>query len=179
MSHIMNSYPLVYFICVFPFSLTRWLAFSGRKVPHQAAAFTGCLFSLSGLFNVILFFVTRRDLITGGTLPNSNVENGGPPGTTGHDALPSPHSPPEHGHLPFTEDKQMNTYGAARPGMRGNADDYNGWHNGHDRGRSQQAESSGGARILPQKGQASESPATQMTPSTLGSDEDDQGFLPP
>ncbi|KAF6745199.1 hypothetical protein DFP72DRAFT_1091817 [Ephemerocybe angulata] len=70
------SYPLVYFACVLPFSITRWMEFSGHEVAHQAAAFTNSIFSLSGLFNVILFFKTRPDLITGGDIeePPQTVE---------------------------------------------------------------------------------------------------------
>ncbi|KAJ2930132.1 hypothetical protein H1R20_g6936, partial [Candolleomyces eurysporus] len=182
-------YPLVYFICVFPFSLTRWLAFSGHQVPHQAAAFTTCLFSLSGVFNVVLFFVTRRDLITGGTLPDSNAEKGGHYGTT-----PARQHAPEHGHLPVTEGEQRDTpqsmplfdpYAPATSRitagleLSGNAEDYNGWRNGYDRGGSQQAGQFGRARMLPQKRQASENPATQTTPSAQGGGDDDQGLLPP
>ncbi|RXW23678.1 hypothetical protein EST38_g2147 [Candolleomyces aberdarensis] len=144
---------------------------------------------LFGGFNVVLFFVTRRDLITGGTLPNSSTEKGGYDGAT-----PAPQNPPEHGHLPVTEGGQRDTprsmpsfdpyapstsRGTAGLDLSGNAEDHNGWRNGYDKGGSQQAGQSGRARMLPQKRQASENPATQMTPSAQVGDDDDQGFLPP
>jgi hypothetical protein len=67
-----SSYPIVYLICVLPFSITRWMTFSGHYVPNQASAFTTCLFSLSGFLNVLLFFKTRPQLIRGGPLPEAN-----------------------------------------------------------------------------------------------------------
>ncbi|RXW23692.1 hypothetical protein EST38_g2165 [Candolleomyces aberdarensis] len=70
-------YPIVYFICIFPFSITRWMTFSGHAVPHEASTFTTCLFSLSGFLNVFLFFKTRPQLITGGPIPEPVVQNQG------------------------------------------------------------------------------------------------------
>ena len=67
------SYPLVYIICILPNSLSRWLFFSGFNVPYQFSLFANTLFSLSGLFNAILFFLTRPDLVVGPSntsLPN-------------------------------------------------------------------------------------------------------------
>jgi hypothetical protein len=63
----------VYIICILPNSLSRWLFFSGHKVPYQFSLFANTLFSLSGLFNAILFFLTRPDLVVGPSntpLPN-------------------------------------------------------------------------------------------------------------
>jgi hypothetical protein len=56
-------YPLVYVVTVAPVAIVRWLAFSGHKIPFAATAFASCLFSLSGLFNVILFRLTRPKLL--------------------------------------------------------------------------------------------------------------------
>jgi hypothetical protein len=58
------SYPLVYIICILPNSICRWLFFSSSKtVPYQASLFASTLFSLSGMFNAILFFYTRPALV--------------------------------------------------------------------------------------------------------------------
>ena len=56
---------MTYFICIFPLSVARWLFYSGYKVKYQGTLFTTTLFSLSGTFNAILFFVTRPDLVVG------------------------------------------------------------------------------------------------------------------
>ena len=59
------SYPLVYIICILLNSICRQLVFSGFYVPYQFSLFANTLFSLSGLFNAILFFLTRPDLVVG------------------------------------------------------------------------------------------------------------------
>lgn len=55
---------MVYFITVTPFSITEWRN-RGHKISYQAAAFTSCIFTLSGFFNVILYFKTRPGLFKG------------------------------------------------------------------------------------------------------------------
>ncbi|KAJ3530765.1 hypothetical protein NMY22_g8439 [Coprinellus aureogranulatus] len=83
-------YPVVYFITVSPFTITEWLSrysLPGRTVfvPHQAAALTSSIFTLSGLFNVILYFKTRPGLFKG----NDAIQPG-----LGGDVLPpsTPHA---------------------------------------------------------------------------------------
>jgi hypothetical protein len=60
-----SSYPAVYIICVFPISLARWLRFDGYNPPYQFTLFASALFAFSGLFNVILYFSTRREYAVG------------------------------------------------------------------------------------------------------------------
>ena len=58
---------------------------SHTKIPYQVTLATATTFSLAGFFNVILFYFTRRELVTGGSgsqealpaLPNTtaNVAN--------------------------------------------------------------------------------------------------------
>ncbi|RXW18068.1 hypothetical protein EST38_g7786 [Candolleomyces aberdarensis] len=66
MANLLLFYPAVYIICVFPISLARWLRFGrGSKPPFQFTLFASALFSFSGLFNVILYFMTRREYAVG------------------------------------------------------------------------------------------------------------------
>lgn len=59
----MLFYPAVYTITVFPMTVTRWMSFSGASVPFAATAFASVTFWSSGLFNVILFAITRPRLL--------------------------------------------------------------------------------------------------------------------
>ncbi|KAH6910261.1 hypothetical protein BKA70DRAFT_1466678 [Coprinopsis sp. MPI-PUGE-AT-0042] len=54
-------YPIVYLVCITPQSFGRWFFFSGYDVPYQFTLFARTLFSLSGLFNAILFFSTPSE----------------------------------------------------------------------------------------------------------------------
>ena len=56
---------MVYFTCIGPYSIVRWLVFYKIGVPYQIALVFSTFFSLSGLFNAVLFFRTRPDLVTG------------------------------------------------------------------------------------------------------------------
>jgi hypothetical protein len=58
-------YPMVYLVCITPQSFGRWFSFSGYDVPYQFTLFARTLFSLSGVFNAILFFNTRYHLLNG------------------------------------------------------------------------------------------------------------------
>jgi len=80
----MIAYPVVYFILVTPTSVVRWVSGFGNSpktaVPSAATLATECLFSLSGLANVFIFLVTRRDLfMPGGSGGNDQNSNGAPP----------------------------------------------------------------------------------------------------
>jgi hypothetical protein len=55
----------VYIFCILPNSISRWLSFSGFNVPYQFSLSANTLFSLSGMFNAILFFLTRPELVVG------------------------------------------------------------------------------------------------------------------
>jgi len=59
------SYPAIYFITVFPNTVSRWLYFSHVTVPYQFTFFANTLFALSGALNVVLFLVTRPDVVVG------------------------------------------------------------------------------------------------------------------
>ena len=67
----MFRYPVVYLICIIPYSIARWRYFDGFNVKYQFTLVVSTIFSLSGLFNTVLFFRTRPDLVTGheDTLP--------------------------------------------------------------------------------------------------------------
>ena len=69
--YLVFRYPVVYLICILPYSIARWRYFSGFSVDYQITLVFSTFFSLSGLFNTILFFCTRPDLVTGheDTLP--------------------------------------------------------------------------------------------------------------
>ncbi|CAA7260692.1 unnamed protein product [Cyclocybe aegerita] len=68
---MMLFYPAVYIFSFFPNSLARWLFFSGYETPYQFSLFASTVYSLSGMFNLILFFVTRPALVVG---PNVTFE---------------------------------------------------------------------------------------------------------
>ncbi|RXW18065.1 hypothetical protein EST38_g7787 [Candolleomyces aberdarensis] len=83
MANLLLFYPAVYIICVFPNSLARWLYFSGDEGPFQFTLFASTLFGFSGLFNVILYFSTRREYavgpsvsVTAATLPTTAQNHG-------------------------------------------------------------------------------------------------------
>ena len=61
----MLSYPAVYIICILPTSFSRWQYFTGSEVAYQLTLFASTLFSFCGMFDAILFFFTRRDLVVG------------------------------------------------------------------------------------------------------------------
>ena len=71
-SFIFISYPVVYFIIVAPITIIRVVSGFGSSpktiIPPAATLATECIFSLSGLANVIIFLFTRSDLfIVGNT----------------------------------------------------------------------------------------------------------------
>ncbi|KAK0470527.1 hypothetical protein IW261DRAFT_1005489 [Armillaria novae-zelandiae] len=69
-ANLMLIYPVVYAICVTPVTVVRWLSFSDKVyVPSGATFFAGILFSLSGLFNSILYTATRPDLVASTITP--------------------------------------------------------------------------------------------------------------
>ena len=78
------SYPVVHIICIIPTSIARWIYYNGSEVPHQFTLFGSTLFAFCGLFDAILFFLTRPDLVVG---------------TTDPPALPEDDE--EYGHLPM------------------------------------------------------------------------------
>ena len=71
----MSSYPAVYIICILPTSVSRF----GSGIPYQFTLFGSTVFSFCGLFDAILFFLTRPDLVVGTTdsapLPPAPVIN--------------------------------------------------------------------------------------------------------
>ncbi|KAI6153685.1 hypothetical protein BKA82DRAFT_4092828 [Pisolithus tinctorius] len=59
----MIFYPLVYIIIVLPISAARFSEFRGQDVPFAVTAFADTLFASSGLFNTILYALTRPGLM--------------------------------------------------------------------------------------------------------------------
>lgn len=57
------SYPAIYTITVLPIAIVRFRAFHDQHVPFAATVVSDVLFSSSGLFNVILFALTRPSLL--------------------------------------------------------------------------------------------------------------------
>lgn len=60
-------YPVVYLFYMTPIFTVRWLSFSGFTVHYRVSLFASTLFSLSGMLNTALFFLTRPDLVIGPT----------------------------------------------------------------------------------------------------------------
>ena len=63
-----NSYPAVYIFCVFPNTLARWLYFTdnpNNPPPYQFTLFASSIYGLSGVFDLILFFLTRPKVVVG------------------------------------------------------------------------------------------------------------------
>jgi len=59
----MFFYPAIYTITVLPIAIVRFRAFHDQHVPFAATVVSDVLFSSSGLFNVILFALTRPSLL--------------------------------------------------------------------------------------------------------------------
>jgi hypothetical protein len=66
-ANLLLLYPAAYLLYMTPFFIIRWLAFTGIKIrlEYQINLFSRTLFSLSGVFNTVLFFLTRPHLIIG------------------------------------------------------------------------------------------------------------------
>lgn len=95
------SYPAVYIFAVFPNSLSRWLSFdTSTNVPPGFTLFAASIFSLSGFFNLVLFMLTRPELVKGApiTRPLDHVNAVIP--SVKHDHLPSNKHTARYGHLP-------------------------------------------------------------------------------
>jgi hypothetical protein len=58
-----SSYPLTYSLIVLPLTVARWLLFSHHHVPSAATFFAFSTFHLSGAINVLLFLITRPELL--------------------------------------------------------------------------------------------------------------------
>lgn len=54
---------MIYTITVLPIAIVRFRAFKGKHVPFSATVIADVIFSLSGLFNVILYSFTRPSLL--------------------------------------------------------------------------------------------------------------------
>lgn len=64
-ARMMLFYPAVYVGCVLPNTFSRWFYFSGYTIPYQFTLFASALYALSGLFNLLLFFLTRPAMVIG------------------------------------------------------------------------------------------------------------------
>ncbi len=87
------SYPAVYIICILPNTISRWLTFSGHHPPGGFILFANTIFSLSGLFNLILFLLTRPAMVVGNDITVESL-----PLT--HKPVPSDYTSSTLGHLP-------------------------------------------------------------------------------
>ncbi|KAF9050156.1 hypothetical protein BJ165DRAFT_1525431 [Panaeolus papilionaceus] len=67
-------YPLVYIICVIPNSACRWATFQGANVPYQLTLAANSIYNLSGTINLLLFLVTRPQLVVGPAKPTTEAE---------------------------------------------------------------------------------------------------------
>ncbi|KAF4563429.1 hypothetical protein EYR40_006842 [Pleurotus pulmonarius] len=54
--------PVAYTILILPIAISRFSVWAGAKVPFEVTIFSGSVFLLSGIVNVILFSTTRRIL---------------------------------------------------------------------------------------------------------------------
>jgi len=90
---------MVYIVCVLPNSVSRWLAFRHATSdgnmpsfpPYQFTLFANTILALSGMFNVILFFATRPELIVSPTF------------TIDSEQLPRSDEPNNFGYLPHRQ----------------------------------------------------------------------------
>ena len=67
-SDLFYSYPAVFIFCFFPNTLSRWLYFTENPSdppPYQFTLFASSIYGLSGVFNLILFLLTRPTVVVG------------------------------------------------------------------------------------------------------------------
>ena len=71
-----RRYPLAYWIQLLPLCIFRWYSFlrPSENIPVAVSFIVSAIFSLSGLFNVLLFFFTRRGLLLFGTSLHFDVK---------------------------------------------------------------------------------------------------------
>ncbi|KAI6108428.1 hypothetical protein EDD16DRAFT_81346 [Pisolithus croceorrhizus] len=83
----MLFYPLVYIIVVLPISAARFSRFAGHNVPYAVTTFADILFTLSGLFDTILYALTRPRVMPRRSLydPQSALLTRTTAGRTPHD----------------------------------------------------------------------------------------------
>ncbi|KDR67559.1 hypothetical protein GALMADRAFT_79777 [Galerina marginata CBS 339.88] len=74
-ANLMLFYPAIYIVCFLPNTVSRWLTFRGFHTPYQFTLFASTLYSLSGVFNVILFFSTRPQLVKGSNIVIESAED--------------------------------------------------------------------------------------------------------
>lgn len=80
MAYSMLFYPAVYLFCLAPVSISRWLDWSrpsNQPLPPAATLFSNTVFSLSGFLNLILFSITRPNLIAGSSTSISSGDDSG------------------------------------------------------------------------------------------------------
>jgi hypothetical protein len=68
----MHSYPIAYSVIVLPFSVVRWRAFKTGRVDALAEIGTKSLWGLSGVLDLALFLVMRRDFLLFRDEPNAD-----------------------------------------------------------------------------------------------------------
>ncbi|KAF8971222.1 hypothetical protein BDZ97DRAFT_1914223 [Flammula alnicola] len=100
---LMLFYPALYIFCVFPNSLSRWLTFRGFNTPYQFTLFANSLYGLSGMLNVILFFITRPELVVGPSVVIVEDEEL----SFHHRKEPSGRSGHKFGHLPERDNNDL------------------------------------------------------------------------
>jgi len=64
-ANLLLLYPAVYLTYMVPVLTIRWVVFLGVEVHYRIILFVSTLFSLSGMFNTALFFLTQPYLIIG------------------------------------------------------------------------------------------------------------------
>ncbi|KAF9523495.1 hypothetical protein CPB83DRAFT_862794 [Crepidotus variabilis] len=64
-ANLMLYFPAVYIVTIVPNSIARWSAFNGNPPPPELSLFANTIFALSGLFNFILFLLTRPRMVVG------------------------------------------------------------------------------------------------------------------
>ena len=105
------SYPAVFILCIIPTSVARWIYFTGSEVPYQFTLFGSTLFAFCGMFDAILFFLTRPELVVGNSdndtptplpAPAANTE-------TGDVELPFIRSPTASDNIPLDVERGHNS----------------------------------------------------------------------
>jgi len=116
---LMLFYPAVYIFCFLPNTIARWLSFSGFTMPYQFTLSANTIFALSGTFNVLVFFITRPQLVLGPDIRVDAEEI-----SLSHVDEHSTHSNRKHGYLPERRYAHMHSSEGNHEGWGGPQPDF-------------------------------------------------------
>ena len=90
LNNFIFSYPAVYIFCVLSNSIARWLSFTGHNPPHKFILFANTIYALSGFFNFLVFYLTRKAMVIGEQIRDRDDEE--------RRSNPEGFLPPDHPH---------------------------------------------------------------------------------